>query len=338
MRRALRLAVRGAGHVSPNPMVGCVITDVNGRIIGEGWHRRYGREHAEVNAVASTADRETLRDATVYVTLEPCSHWGKTPPCAELLASLPIARVVAGMQDPNQKVSGRGMERLREAGKTVLTGVCEAECRHLNRRFITAHTLGRPFITLKWAMDITGAMGWSDTSSRPSIRYSTALNTCEVHRLRALHDAILIGRRTALADNPELTVRHWPGRSPRPIVVGSQGEPLPVSLALSHRNDLLLAPHMDTPKQWREWLASLWTDHGISSVIAEGGSRLLGTLLSMGMWDEIRRETCMRRVNGDLPAPVLPSEAQLLLREDKEGANVEWFRRLHNESQHQPEG
>lgn len=332
MRRALSLAVKGAGHVSPNPMVGCVITDSAGHIIGEGWHRCYGEGHAEVNAVASVADRDKLRGATVYVTLEPCSHRGKTPPCAELLASLPIARVVAGMQDPNPKVSGRGLERLRQAGKIVLTGVCEAECRHLNRRFITAHTLGRPFVTLKWAMDAAGVMGRCDASSRPPIRYSNELNICAVHRLRSLHDAILIGRRTACADNPKLTLRHWPGRRPRPIVVGGQGEPLADALALSERKDLLLAPHMDTMEQWDTWLASLWRDYEISSVLVEGGSRLLNALLSVGLWDEIRRETCLRRVDGDLPAPVLPPGALLMMRGDVGGDKTEWFRQLRDDS------
>lgn len=328
MRRALTLAVKGAGHVSPNPMVGCVITDAGGKIIGEGWHRRYGEGHAEVNAVASVTDRGALRGATVYVTLEPCSHRGKTPPCAELLASLPVARVVAGMQDPNPKVCGRGLERLRQAGKTVLTGVCEEECRHLNRRFITAQTFGRPFITLKWAMDATGAMGRRRISAQPPVRYSNELNTCAVHHLRALHDAILVGRRTALADNPELTARRWPGHQPRPIVVGGHGEPLPATMALADRGDLILAPHMETPAQWRAWLASLWRDQGISSVLVEGGSRLLGAMLSMGLWDEIRRETCPRRVDGDLPAPVLPPEAQLAQREEIGNDNIEWFRQL----------
>lgn len=328
MRRALSLAVKGAGHVSPNPMVGCVITDSGGSIIGEGWHRRYGESHAEVNAVASVSDRAALRGATVYVTLEPCSHWGKTPPCAGLLASLPAARVVAGMADPNPKVAGRGLELLRRSGKTVLTGVCEAECRELNRRFITAHTLGRPYVTLKWAMDAAGIMGRTEGEELPPLRYSDYLNICEVHRLRSLHDAILVGRRTAIADNPELTVRHWPGRSPRPIVAGGNGEALPDTIVLSKRTDLILAPRMDSAEQWASWLTRLWTEQGISSVLVEGGSRLLGALLTAGVWDEIRRETCALRVGGDLPAPVLPEAAQLVARETIGGHNVEWFRQL----------
>lgn len=329
MRRALGLAEKGAGHVSPNPMVGCVIVSADGRIIGEGWHRRYGEGHAEVNAVASVKEREALRVATVYVTLEPCSHYGKTPPCAELLAGLPVARVVAGMQDPNPKVSGRGLERLRQAGKEVVAGVCEAECRELNRRFITAHTQRRPYVTLKWAMDTAGAMGHRKTDGQAPLHYSNALNTCEVHRLRTVHDAILIGRRTAIADNPALTARRWPGRSPRPIVIGGNGEPLPPTLTLSEREDLILAPRIDTPEGWRAWLSSLFSDYGLTSVLVEGGSRLLETLLAEGVWDEIRRETCPQRVGGDLPAPVLPINAELVHHELIGGHNIEWFRKLH---------
>ncbi|MDE6556831.1 MAG: bifunctional diaminohydroxyphosphoribosylaminopyrimidine deaminase/5-amino-6-(5-phosphoribosylamino)uracil reductase RibD, partial [Duncaniella sp.] len=184
MQRALELAKNGALDASPNPMVGAVIVDAGGKIIGEGWHRRCGEGHAEVNAIASVADESLLKDSTIYVTLEPCSHYGKTPPCADLIISKGIPRVVVGCLDPFPEVSGRGIARLREAGIEVVTGVLEEECRKLNEKFITAHTLQRPFITLKWA---ESADGYLDA------RISTPFTRMLAHKLRATSDAILVG-------------------------------------------------------------------------------------------------------------------------------------------------
>ena len=182
MARALQLARLGRGHVSPNPMVGAVIVGANGRIIGEGFHRRYGGPHAEVNAVAAVGDRTLLRGATIYVTLEPCSHYGKTPPCASLLIESGFTRVVVGCTDPNPLVAGRGINLLRQAGIDVTVGVLEAECRQLNRRFMYAHENGMPWVMLKWAQTSDGRL--AAASGEPRLLISTPFTTVLMHRER----------------------------------------------------------------------------------------------------------------------------------------------------------
>ena len=219
MRRALQLARQGAGHTSPNPMVGAVIVASDGIIIGEGWHRKCGEAHAEVNAVASVKDPDLLKDSTIYVTLEPCSHYGKTPPCARLLIERGIPRVVVGCLDPFPAVSGRGVAMLREAGVEVVTGVLEQECRALNRRFLTAHTLGRPWVQLKWAQTADGFIGVPPHLGENPLRMSTPVTMKLMHRERALCDAIVVGAATANIDNPSLTTRYWPGNNPLRVVL-----------------------------------------------------------------------------------------------------------------------
>ncbi|MDE6288774.1 MAG: bifunctional diaminohydroxyphosphoribosylaminopyrimidine deaminase/5-amino-6-(5-phosphoribosylamino)uracil reductase RibD, partial [Muribaculaceae bacterium] len=218
MERALELAGHGRGYTSPNPMVGAVITAPDGRIIGEGYHRRCGEGHAEVNAIASVkdADRELLKQSTMYVTLEPCSHYGKTPPCAKLIIDTGIPRVVVGAADPFKEVAGRGIAMLRAAGVDVTEGVMAEESRSLNARFITAHEQQRPWVTLKWARSADGYLD-SDRPDGTPEKFSTALTSVIVHRTRSLHDAILAGSGTALADRPRLDCRLWPGRNPLPI-------------------------------------------------------------------------------------------------------------------------
>lgn len=305
MRRAIALAGHGHGHVSPNPAVGCVIVSADGRIAGEGWHRSYGQGHAEVNAVAAVRDSGLLKDATVYVTLEPCAHYGKTPPCAAMLAQLPVARVVAGCTDPNPKVSGKGLGMLRDAGKEVESGVLEKECRSLNPSFLTAHEKGRPFITLKWACGADGNMG--DSSGQRMI-YSDATGRMLAHRLRTRHDAIMIGRRTAIADDPALDVRNWPGRSPRPIVTGGDGSPA-AGLRLAGNSSTLWLPHTNDP--WA-MVRMLWHRHNISSLLVEGGAELLQLFIDAKLWDRIRRETNPDITGGDITAPHVPAGAKLL--------------------------
>ena len=320
MARAVALARHGQGHVSPNPMVGCVIVSADGRIIGEGWHRLFGSGHAEVNAMRSVTDTEALRGATAYVTLEPCSHYGKTPPCAEMLAASPIERVVVGMTDPNPKVSGRGIARLREAGKTVSTGVLRQNCEDLNPHFLTAQRHGRPFVTLKFACDASGAMGW--LSGRRSPLYSNPLTQALAHRERTAHDAILVGRRTALADNPSLTSRYWPGRNPVPIVTGGEGAPLPSSLTLARNPHLILAPRITDPV---EFVRGLWLDRGISSLLVEGGGSLLRGFIDAGVFDIIRREVNPARVGGDLTAPAISEGCELISTTRLRGNTVEYW-------------
>ena len=220
MRRCLQLAACGRGRVSPNPMVGAVIV-CDGKIVGEGYHRQFGGPHAEVNAVASMRDPECLSRSTLYVSLEPCSHYGKTPPCSRLIIEKKIPRVVVGCLDPFPSVSGRGVAMLREAGVEVVTGVLEAECRALNAAFMTAHERQRPYVVLKWAQSRDGFIDRRRRPEEAPCRFSDAQTSLFVHRLRAGCDAILVGARTAWLDNPTLTLRLWPGRrSPLRVVLG----------------------------------------------------------------------------------------------------------------------
>lgn len=296
MRRALELAARGTGLTSPNPMVGAVIVDPEGHIIGEGWHRRCGEGHAEVNAVASVRDPESLRHSTMYVTLEPCSHWGKTPPCARLIIDSGIPRVVVGAPDPFREVSGRGIRMLREAGVEVVTGVLAEESRRLNARFMTAHEQGRPWVTLKWAQS---ADGYMDSDRHPE-RFSNALTGMLTHRLRSLHDAILVGSGTALADRPRLDCRLWPGRSPQPVIVDRRGRLEGTDSATA------FPPRIMREQSIPELLSALYAD-GITSVLAEGGPTLLQSFIDSGLWDAARVETAPHELgaHGRAKAPVL---------------------------------
>ena len=207
MRRSIQLAKNGLCNVSPNPMVGAVIV-CEGQIIGEGYHIRCGEAHAEVNAIRSVKDPSLLKHSTIYVSLEPCSHHGKTPPCADLIIEKQIPRIVIGCQDPFSKVAGKGIQKLRDAGCEVIVGVLETECRELIRKFITFHTLHRPYIVLKWAESADGFIDLERTEGQPVI-LSTPLTSMLVHKKRAESDAIMVGTRTALLDNPALTVRNW---------------------------------------------------------------------------------------------------------------------------------
>ncbi len=219
MRRAIELAQNAEGFTSPNPLVGAVIV-ARDRIIGEGYHHQAGMPHAEVMAVRSVRDKALLKESTLYVSLEPCSHYGKTPPCAELILREGIPHVVVAMLDPFPAVSGRGIKMLRDGGVTVEVGLMEKEAEQLNRYFLTAQRLHRPYVTLKWAESNDGFIdALRDDASTPPVRLSSPLTTRFVHHKRMLHDAILVGTRTALLDDPSLTVRHWYGRHPLRVVI-----------------------------------------------------------------------------------------------------------------------
>lgn len=293
MRRALQLALNGAGDVSPNPMVGAVIVAPGGRIIGEGWHRRYGGAHAEVNAVRSVAaaDEPLLPQSTIYVTLEPCSHHGKTPPCSLLLREKGFRRVAVGMVDPNPKVAGRGIRMLREAGAEVTTGILETECRRLNVRFITAQTLRRPWIQLKWAESADGYIAGHRGEERAI--FSSPLSMTLMHKERAMTDAILVGTDTLLTDNPSLTTRLWPGESPRPVIFDSPRLSDPATrsrLDIFRRDPIILDPQTDL----EENMHILFERHGITSLMVEGGRTLLDSFMSRGLYDRIRTERVLK--------------------------------------------
>jgi diaminohydroxyphosphoribosylaminopyrimidine deaminase/5-amino-6-(5-phosphoribosylamino)uracil reductase len=297
MSRCLQLARHGEFTTAPNPQVGAVIVH-EGRIIGEGWHRQYGGPHAEVNAVRSVRpeDESLLREDTIYVSLEPCSHWGKTPPCAELLVEKGFRRVVVGCLDPNEKVAGRGIRRLREAGAEVVVGVLERECWWQNRKFMTFHTKHRPFITLKWAQSEDGYIDHlRQDDSTPAVQFSTPLTRTLVHQMRAENQAILVGRRTWELDHPSLTVRHWPGSNPLPIVLSSKSirmgdETIPV------QENTLAA------------LMSKLYQRGIQSLMVEGGAETLKSFIDAGLWDEARVETAPVKLGQGVKAPRLVGE------------------------------
>ncbi len=228
MRRALRLAEKGKGYVAPNPLVGCVIYSRDGLLIGQGYHERYGQAHAEINALRSVKDRSDLLDATVYVTLEPCSHHGKTPPCAHELAKYPLKRIVVAMTDPNPQVNGDGIAYLRSKGIAVVTGVLEEKARKLNEVFLFNMRFGKPYVILKVAQTLDGYIAAPDGDSR---WISGKEARKRVHQWRSEYDAVMVGRNTALLDNPRLTVRHVSGRQPRRIVIDGPGT-LPSDLHL----------------------------------------------------------------------------------------------------------
>ncbi|MCR4852974.1 MAG: bifunctional diaminohydroxyphosphoribosylaminopyrimidine deaminase/5-amino-6-(5-phosphoribosylamino)uracil reductase RibD [Prevotella sp.] len=293
MRRCLQLAACGRMESRPNPMVGCVIV-VGNHIVGEGYHVRCGEGHAEVNAFASVKpeDERLLSEATVYVSLEPCAHFGRTPPCADLIVSKHVKRVVVGCVDPFAKVQGRGIQKLHDAGIEVTVGVCEKECRWLNRRFFTFHSQQRPYIILKWAQSENGFI---DRDGK-AVAFSTPLTQMMVHKLRAEEDAILVGRVTNEREHPQLNVRKWTGRSP-------------VRFVLSH----------DHP--WEEVLAAC-RDQQLQSIIVEGGRKTLQSFLDAGLWDELRVEIAPIAIGSGTSAPVIPTNASLLSRQEIDGNQI----------------
>lgn len=316
MRRALELAANGAAYASPNPMVGAVIVAPDGRVIGEGWHRRCGGGHAEVNAVASVAEADIplLGKSTMFVTLEPCSHYGKTPPCARMIVEREIPRVVVAMADPNPKVSGRGIGILRDAGVEVEVGLLADEAYELNRRFLKSVTFRRPFITLKWARSKDGYMDWIRSDEHPeACRFSTPLTSLSTMRLRALHDAVITTAATVQADNPRLTLRNFDGKQPVAVVL-THSKQLPEDSFLAKKllagaSDAPMVYEFENPDALQEIFHDLYTRHGISSVLVEAGPTMLSTLIDMQLWDDAREEIAPFALRGEgrHSAPVLPA-------------------------------
>lgn len=297
MRRAIELARLGAGYVAPNPMVGAVVV-CDGEIIGEGWHKQYGEAHAEPNAINSVVEASKLSRSTLYVTLEPCSHWGKTPPCADLIISKQISRVVVGCVDPYCEVCGGGIAKMQNAGIEVVVGVMEKECLELNRFFMTLHSKNRPYVILKWAET---ADGYIDAVREPGMaaRWMTGeAAKILVHRWRAEVDSIMVGRKTVENDNPELTVRAWNGKNPLRVTMDR-------NLCLSSDNAIF-----NTAAQTLVFTSKEQADHfskvevidyeqdivpqilktlccnKVQSLLVEGGRELLQSFIDSGLWDE----------------------------------------------------
>jgi diaminohydroxyphosphoribosylaminopyrimidine deaminase/5-amino-6-(5-phosphoribosylamino)uracil reductase len=314
MRKALQLAAKGKGAVSPNPLVGCVIVSADNELIGEGYHKKFGQAHAEVNAVKSVSSKKLLKGATAYVTLEPCSHYGKTPPCADMLAKLPLKRVVVAMKDPNPKVNGNGIRILKNAGIDVTTGVLQEEAEKLNEFFIHHQTFGRPMVMLKIAQTVDGFLAAADGDSQ---WISGEKSRKLVHQWRSEYDAVLVGRTTAMADNPSLTVRHVKGRQPLRVVIdgpyelprelnlfsdkheektivftwnkeASKNDADPMMKVMSQnyfRGEVIQVSKLDGHVNLKEVFLHLG-ERGVTSVLVEGGQQLSSALLKQGLVDK----------------------------------------------------
>ncbi len=290
MRRALQIARGGMFHASPNPMVGAVIVDPSGRIIGEGFHRRCGENHAEPNAIESVdpANRHLLQQATMYVTLEPCSHQGRTPACSRLIIETGIPRVVVGCLDPFARVNGRGIKMMREAGVEVIVGMLETECKEINKRFFTCHREHRPWITLKWAQTADGYIDARKSLDNSALSISTPQSLVAAHKLRASHDAILVGAGTVALDNPSLTLRHFAGTGPRPVILGNAN--LKPDAGLLKRDETIVYPSNGIdPHDLQSVMTDLY-DRGISSLLVEGGATVLNSFITANLWDSCRVE------------------------------------------------
>jgi len=322
MRRALDLAALGQGHTRPNPLVGCVVVGPAGTIIGEGYHQQYGGPHAEVNALASVADPALLRQSRVFVTLEPCAHHGKTPPCADLLIARGVPEVIVCNDDPNPLVGGRGFEKLRAAGIQVRTGLLAAEGRQLNKRFFTAQEKQRPYVVLKWAESADGFLAGPHFQQ---VQISGPQAQLLTHQWRTDEASILVGTRTALHDNPRLNAREWPGPQPTRLVI-DKNLALPPShhvldgsqptIIYTHRTKAS-SPNLDyvtlpfappgappSPDLLPAVLADLHARH-LESVLVEGGPTVLTALLLSNVWDEIRVFRSAKRLERGIAAPRL---------------------------------
>lgn len=304
MWRCLQLSRCGIYGARPNPMVGAVIV-AHDRIIGEGYHRCYGEAHAEVNAFASVRDEDAhlLTEATIYVSLEPCAHWGHTPPCADLIIRKGVKRCVVGCRDSFEKVDGRGIQRIREAGIEVTVGVLEEECRQNNRFFFTYHNLHRPFITLKWAQT---ANGFIDDNGHALV-ISTPLTRIISHKLRSEADAMLVGRTTEERENPQLSNRYWGGTSPKKYVLSS---------TIYGKTGALDA-----------LMQQLYAD-GVEHLVVEGGLKTLQSFLDSNLFDEIRVEASPRCVSQGTHSPLPPSNIRQTESAQIDGNTITFYRRI----------
>ncbi|MBN1143083.1 MAG: bifunctional diaminohydroxyphosphoribosylaminopyrimidine deaminase/5-amino-6-(5-phosphoribosylamino)uracil reductase RibD [Bacteroidales bacterium] len=332
MNRCLDLAAQGLGHTAPNPLVGSVVV-CNNRIIGEGYHRQIGGPHAEVNAVNSVKDKNLLGKSVLYVNLEPCSHTGRTPPCADMIIRAGIPEVVIGTVDPNPLVSGKGIAMLEQAGVSVVKGVLEKECINLNRRFFGFHMHNRPYVVLKWAQSADGfidVIRKKNTPAQPTW-ISNEISRMLVHKWRSEEQSIMVGTRTAELDNPRLNVREWPGKSPIRVVI-DRNLSLPKDLHVFDNTNRTLV--FNTLRDCNEGLTTFvkidfshhmlnqalnyMYNHEIQSVFVEGGRMLIDSFIQEGLWDEARVFKGKILFGGGVGAPVIPfvNPEEIHIRED----------------------
>ena len=342
MQRCLQLAQLGESYVAPNPMVGALLV-VGDKIIGEGYHHRYGEPHAEPNAIYSVKDQELLKQATLYVSLEPCSHFGKTPPCANLIVSSGIPRVVIGTLDPNPKVSGRGVKILEDAGIQVTVGVMEKECRALNKRFFVFQEEKRPYVILKWAQTKDGFIdNKRNTSSEQPLIISNAITRQLTHKMRSENQAIMVSTNTIIMDNPSLTVRNWSGRHPVRIGIDRTNRiPNDIHL-LDGKVPTLIFTENIRPKQHNTEFVEITFnedclrtilnkvyERNINSILVEGGAKLLNSFITEGLWDEANNELSEQCIGDGIKAPTLQSEIIELKKYEKH----QWINFRNNKKQ-----
>lgn len=318
MRRCIELAQNANGYTSPNPMVGSVVVH-NEQIIGEGWHHAPGQPHAEVNAINSVKDKSKLKDSTIYVSLEPCAHFGRTPPCSDLIIENKIPRVVIGCRDPFEQVNGRGIEKLKAAGIEVIEGVLEEKCLELNKAFFTFHTKKRPYIILKWAQIADGFMDISRKENERGINWITQPETKTlVHQWRADVDAILVGKNTVLNDNPSLTVREVKGKNPIRLVMdrrnqlkdnfsifNDEAETVVFTDKDTKPNEMKNHHTIDFSKNPLKQIMDYCYQNQIQSVLVEGGAHTLQSFIEAGLWDEARVLTGVGKFDDGLKGPQL---------------------------------
>ena len=318
MRRCLELAKNGLGTTYPNPMVGSVIV-CDGKIIGEGWHKKSGEPHAEVNAVNSVKDKSLLKRATIYVSLEPCSHFGKTPPCCDLIIENKIPNVIVGTVDSNIKVAGNGIKKLIEAGAKVTVGILETECKELNKRFFTFHEKKRPYVILKWAESNNGFIAPLTKLEQKPVWITNKFSRQLVHKWRSEEQAILVGTNTVIDDNPKLDVRDWTGNNPIRIIL-DQNNRIPKdsfifnnqvktiifsnsSTRINQENSIFEV--IDFKKNLANQILNVLYKHHIQSVMIEGGLQTLQTFIDENLWDETRVFIGNNNFETGIKAPLL---------------------------------
>jgi diaminohydroxyphosphoribosylaminopyrimidine deaminase/5-amino-6-(5-phosphoribosylamino)uracil reductase len=323
INRCIELAKNGLGTTYPNPMVGSVIV-YNDEIIGEGWHRKSGEPHAEVNAINSVKDKSLLAKATIYVSLEPCSHFGKTPPCCDLIIRHQIPNVVVGTIDPNNKVAGTGIKRLEENGVNVTVGILEKECGELNKRFFTFHKKHRPYIILKWAESLDGFIAPTAKDKKEPFWISNEFSRQLVHKWRSEEQAILVGTKTVMDDNPKLGVRDWRGESPIRVVLDRNGkidknyhikDGQTQTIVITEQENLTFSENCIYENaifdiQLTKKIIGILVKYGIQSIIIEGGKQTLESFIDDNLWDEARVFIGNVHMENGIKAPILHENFQ----------------------------
>ena len=324
IKRCIELAKNGLGTTYPNPLVGSVIV-YNNEIIGEGWHRKSGEPHAEVNAINSVKDKSLLSKATIYVSLEPCNHFGKTPPCCDLIIKHKISNVVVGTIDPNSKVSGTGIKRLKENGANVTVGVLEKECNKLNKRFFTFHNKKRPYIILKWAESQDGFIAPLTKDKKEPIWISNEFSRQLVHKWRSEEQAILVGTNTVLDDNPKLDVRDWKGQNPTRVILDRTGridknhhikDGQIKTVIITEQENLTSGENCINENaifdiKLTKTIANISYKYGIQSILIEGGKQTLQSFIDDNLWDEARVFIGNINLKSGIKAPILSENFQV---------------------------